>query len=919
MAFLAVTSCCAKFSVASVIVITIIALLTIRIHNSVCNSPSLEFFKMHHSESAGDSASIRKMAHPAIFPRRGSNTGSSNVSASALTTAANANVSNNIISTDDYQSPLVIQPPPPAGSSSPGPQHHPQSLNLLSQSQLHSQTLQVGAQVKKKSGFQITSVTPAQISVSTNNSITEDTESCDDLDESHTEDLSSSEILDVSLSRATDMGGPERSSSEETLNNFHEAETPGASSPNQPPHPLSHGTHVPMVNGTAHHPPPHQHGHSHHPNLGHHRQAAPSQPVSGLPVGGGISFSGSSASGAQSGTTQKLPPRLVASTVNTHINKSVSAQPVATSSSGTGAPSIPVVAASNVANPTFSNESMSSGRNLSTGLASIKSGGTVVDSSSVGVNLMQQQTGVQGAGMTAAGVGTAGMMRPGVGSVTQPPIVTSVPPQQAPASAPNPTPAPAPPPASTSSRFRVVKLDSNFEPFRKGRWTCTEYYDKEAPPQEGAASTHRAAPADALRSGQPVADGATGVLPVCENDGAEGQQAFQPIPGVQIPLRAHVVQDPGPPKPSAAQPAPSMVGVLQPQQGIVNQGAQQPAAMPQQQLAYAQAGQSAQPGYPPSAQQPAATHIAPAHAMTAPQQQPVAQVGVRAPHAHQPAGLASGAVPVSMSSSQPAVSVPSASAQAIPQGHQHLATQAPIITQPRPPASVPPEQQQQQLPPSSQGPPPPTAAVTLSQAPPSGLPLERKPSPAQVLPSFSSAQALPSLSSAQLEDAQRFLFQHQSLLSLPKLGAGECASAVGSAPAQEDSGGASALPAGAGLFPLKSLPVDGEEDSSSGASVVAIDNKIEQAMDLVKSHLMYAVREEVEVLKEQIKELIERNSQLEQENNLLKNLASPEQLAQFQAQVQSGSPPPSAPPAGTGTQQTAPSAQSAAQSTGPSA
>lgn len=61
--------------------------------------------------------------------------------------------------------------------------------------------------------------------------------------------------------------------------------------------------------------------------------------------------------------------------------------------------------------------------------------------------------------------------------------------------------------------------------------------------------------------------------------------------------------------------------------------------------------------------------------------------------------------------------------------------------------------------------------------------------------------------------------------------------------------------------------------------------------DLVKSHLMYAVREEVEVLKEQIKELIERNSQLEQENNLLKNLASPEQLAQFQAQVQSGSPP----------------------------
>ncbi|XP_018100700.1 TSC22 domain family member 1 L homeolog isoform X3 [Xenopus laevis] len=89
-------------------------------------------------------------------------------------------------------------------------------------------------------------------------------------------------------------------------------------------------------------------------------------------------------------------------------------------------------------------------------------------------------------------------------------------------------------------------------------------------------------------------------------------------------------------------------------------------------------------------------------------------------------------------------------------------------------------------------------------------------------------------------------------------------------------------------------------------------------MDLVKSHLMYAVREEVEVLKEQIKELIEKNSQLEQENNLLKTLASPEQMAQFQAQLQAGSPPSSSscsqPPGST----PAP-AQPIPQSTGPSA
>ncbi|XP_014821414.1 TSC22 domain family protein 1 isoform X4 [Falco biarmicus] len=122
---------------------------------------------------------------------------------------------------------------------------------------------------------------------------------------------------------------------------------------------------------------------------------------------------------------------------------------------------------------------------------------------------------------------------------------------------------------------------------------------------------------------------------------------------------------------------------------------------------------------------------------------------------------------------------------------------------------------------------------------------------------------------------------------------------------------------GSDQITMKVLFLDLEQHlkSSSGASVVAIDNKIEQAMDLVKSHLMYAVREEVEVLKEQIKELIEKNSQLEQENTLLKTLASPEQLAQFQAQLQTGSPPSSSQSQGT-TQQPA---QPASQGSGPSA
>ncbi|XP_078061016.1 TSC22 domain family protein 2-like [Mustelus asterias] len=87
-------------------------------------------------------------------------------------------------------------------------------------------------------------------------------------------------------------------------------------------------------------------------------------------------------------------------------------------------------------------------------------------------------------------------------------------------------------------------------------------------------------------------------------------------------------------------------------------------------------------------------------------------------------------------------------------------------------------------------------------------------------------------------------------------------------------------------FPVyKSRDAKNLYDSASGASVVAIDNKIEQAMDLVKSHLMYAVREEVEVLKEQIKELIEKNCILERENSLLKSLANNDQLSQLQSQV----------------------------------
>lgn len=45
-------------------------------------------------------------------------------------------------------------------------------------------------------------------------------------------------------------------------------------------------------------------------------------------------------------------------------------------------------------------------------------------------------------------------------------------------------------------------------------------------------------------------------------------------------------------------------------------------------------------------------------------------------------------------------------------------------------------------------------------------------------------------------------------------------------------------------------------------------------MDLVKSHLMFAVREEVEVLKERIDVLMERIAFLESENQILRAAAT---------------------------------------------
>jgi len=70
-----------------------------------------------------------------------------------------------------------------------------------------------------------------------------------------------------------------------------------------------------------------------------------------------------------------------------------------------------------------------------------------------------------------------------------------------------------------------------------------------------------------------------------------------------------------------------------------------------------------------------------------------------------------------------------------------------------------------------------------------------------------------------------------------------------------------------------------DSDSASGAGQGTIDNRIEQAMDLVKSHLMSAVRSEVEELRDKITKLEESVTVLSRENEILRANVNPDILA----------------------------------------
>ncbi|KAM6990645.1 TSC22 domain family protein 2-like isoform 2-T2 [Tautogolabrus adspersus] len=649
---------------------------------------------------------------------------------------------------------------------------------------------------KKKSCFQITSVTQAQVAAI---GATDDTESLEDPDESRTEDVSS-EIYD--MSRAEYEPACDRSSSEEALNNVGELEATSVMALSHIPQPGQ----LPALSSNP---------------IGEFRKVgvSGSAQVSQQPLGIGV--------------TSGLP---------------LSSQPVA----------------------------------------------------------VQQQS-------APAGVSV---------STSQPAAVTS---------------SAAPPATSTvscTSRFRVIKLDHGTgEPFRRGRWTCTEFYEKDS--ESSAASRTVDSIRHANTAPDPVADrdsglGLTGgsvVAPATLSgqglglvaDASLSSSRMQSVDtlsqqqlhhhnysarqqGVSGSVSQSAFSSPQPfvggLQPSAFQ---SVLPVGQnglPQPGVNIQKSPMPPPVqpisypPQQQLPLGHHLSNQISGllqnqteyYQQQQQVLGAGHSLPVSSLSAGPSlvMPQASGGASVPsQVGEVAGAGGGSVP----SGQPALGLLQQTGGIGAVGGSILVGGSTYAAagQPQPLNLQPTSSGVQNVP-----------AIAASSSVPTTVPA--------AVPSASSA-AMPNVTTSSLPPGQIPLSKTPVGLGaqgLPGAGFGLAEGGVGksegllnaqspvisgkevSKPFMPESLQL-ATPTVNSLFGIH-IPVDGEMDRASGTNVAAIDNKIEQAMDLVKSHLMYAVREEVEVLKEQIKELYERNSVLERENAVLKSLANSEQLSQLPSQ-----------------------------------
>ncbi|KAK2835419.1 hypothetical protein Q5P01_015903 [Channa striata] len=467
------------------------------------------------------------------------------------------------------------------------------------------------------------------------------------------------------------------------------------------------------------------------------------------------------------------------------------------------------------------------------------------------------------------------------------------------------------PPASSScsSRFRVIKLDHGTgEPFRRGRWTCTEFYDKDSD-----SSVNRTV--DSIKptvtldhtverdSGLGATINSVVTSSALENSTDGGYSVGHPAhPHPSEPLQPGYSLAPQfGSRASAFQPTGYLTEVSQQPKQCVQPVA--PQTFPPNSINGVQQGATTQKSHimPPASQPQQVAYPAHNTGHSAGQldysQQHIGSSTQNLPMTSLPVGSSASQVPL------PLINPVGPGAQG--HGGETTSAQGLLLQTCNVPSIVPilPGSGQQQ--PVSQ--PQPLGGLGIASAtsviPPSHSSVQNVPAtvpgitntplgvPGQVPGTGGLLQtqgahggATTSLSSgynSQAEDSRK------KSDALPQPSAGVLPRKDGVKPLFGE-GLNLPTPAVKSLLDID-IGMDVDEDSASGASVVAIDNKIEQAMDLVKSHLMYAVREEVEVLKEQIKELYERNSVLERENALLKSLANSEQLNQLTSQLSQGS------------------------------
>lgn len=465
------------------------------------------------------------------------------------------------------------------------------------------------------------------------------------------------------------------------------------------------------------------------------------------------------------------------------------------------------------------------------------------------------------------------------------------------------------PPASTScsSRFRVIKLDHGTgEPFRRGRWTCTEFYERDSDSNvnrtvdsikptvtldhsidrdSGLGATINSVVTSSAFSAQalentPDSGYSTG-HPAHPNPSEPLHQGYSVAP--QIGSGASAFQPTGYTTIASQQPQQAQVApqtFLSNSLNGVHQGAMQqkspimPPATQAQQFVYSPHPTGLSAGQPDYRQQ---------HFGSSTQNLPMSALAVGPPTSQIPSPLITSAGPGAQGLGGEAGSA---------QGLLLQVGNAPAM------ATVLPGGGQQQHVSQTQ----PSGGIGIALAPsvttttttshsgvqnaPATVPSTTNTPPIGGLVQLKGAHGgattgLPSTFSIQAEDSR------QKSDALPQPTAGVVPGKDGVKPFIGE-GLNLPTPAVNSLFGIH-ITMNVDDDSASGASVVAIDNKIEQAMDLVKSHLMYAVREEVEVLKEHIKELYERNSVLERENAVLKSLANSEQLGQLSSQLSQGS------------------------------